>query len=291
MTQPCGWVRAGLAFSHGVVMRASSAPQQVTRSKPLQVLARIGLVSYGVVHLLVAWLCVQVAIGDPSSGGAGQADKSGALQSIAVNTGGVVLLWLIAVGLGASALWQLAEAVMGNPHNRENPGLRAMNLGEAILFGYLSYSAGKIAGGSSASSGDSDQKGLIGTMLAQPWGKPVVIGIGVLIVVAALVIARHGLAKKFAEELDLSGAKPHTRRTAIRLGQVGYTALGAVYATAGALVVVAATQAQPEKATGLDAALKTLAAQPVGPMLLFLVAAGLTAFAAFTLFDARFRRA
>ncbi len=49
-------------------------------------------------------------------------------------------------------------------------------------------------------------------------------------------------------------------------------------------------RSQPAKATWLDVALKTLAAQPYGTILLTLVAAGLAAFAVFTFFDARYRR-
>ncbi len=63
-----------------------------------------------------------------------------------------------------------------------------------------------------------------------------------------------------------------------------------MYGIAGALVVVAAVKSQPAKATGLDVALKTLAAQQYGTVLLALVAVGLAAFAVFTFFDARFRR-
>lgn len=266
-------------------MIGSTTPRQVTRSAPFQLVARVGLVTYGVVHLMVAWLVVQVAIGDTED--AGHADKTGALQSIA-GAGGAWLLWLIAVGLGASMLWQLAEAVFAQ-HKR--PWLRAMNLGEAVLFGYLSFSAGKLAAGGAASSTDSAQLGIIGTLLGESWGKAAVVAIGLAIVVAALFIARHGLAKRFADELDHGSADRHTRAVVVRLGQVGYTALGAVYGIAGCLVVVAAFQAQPDKATGLDVALKTLAAQPPGPALLFLIAAGLTAFAVFTFFDARYRRA
>jgi energy-converting hydrogenase Eha subunit C len=272
-------------------MKATKAPEKVAKSRPLQAVARLGLVIYGVVHLLVAWLAVQVATGDPPSGGAGGADKSGALQSIAANTGGSLLLWLVAVGLGVSALWQLAEAVFGTRANRSDLLLRAMNLGEAVLFGYLSFSAAKIAGGSSASSTDTAQQGLVGGLLTKSWGKPLVIALGVLVVLAALLIARHGLAKRFCRELDLTGASRSTRTAATRLGQVGYTALGVVYGGAGVLLVVAAVQAQPNKATGLDAALRTLAAQPFGTVLLLLVAAGLAAFAAFSFFDARYRKA
>lgn len=267
--------------------RSRAAAKEVTKSAPFQLIARMGLVAYGVVHLLVAWLVVQVALGDLDGDGVGKADKTGALQSMSANTGGDILLWLIAVGLGVSALWQLFEAVTGH---HKNALLRMMNVGEAILFGYLSFSAGKLAAGSPASSTDKAQLGLVGSLLGQPWGKPVVVAIGVAIVAAGLFVAHHGITKRFAREHDYGNAARSTRRTVIKLGQVGYTALGAVYGIAGALVVVAAVQSQPAKATGLDVALKTLAAQPFGPVLLVLVAIGLAAFAVFTLFDARFRR-
>ena len=257
-------------------------PHQVTKSKPFQLLARVGVVTYGVVHLLVAWLAVQVATGD-----GGKADKTGALQELA-GAGGAWLLWLLTVGLGASALWQLTEALFGKGRPTR---ARVVNFGEAVLFGYLTYSAGKLAAGSAASSTDSAQLGLIGGLLSKEWGKPVVVAIGVAIVVAALFIVRHGIAKRFVEEHDYSSANAATRRGVVRLGQVGYAALGGIYGIAGVLVVVAAVQSEPKKATGLDVALKTLASQPYGPVMLFVIAAGLLAFAVFCFFDARFRRA
>ena len=66
-----------------------------------------------------------------------------------------------------------------------------------------------------------------------------------------------------------------------------------VYGIAGVLVVlvvIAALRSDPSKATGLDTALKTLAAQPYGIVLLYLVAAGLDAFGGFALLDAGYRR-
>jgi hypothetical protein len=262
-----------------------SAHKHVTRSAPFQLVVRLGLVAYGVVHILVAWLALQVAYGDLDGDGVGKADKTGALQSLSANAGGDVLLWLIAVGLGVSALWQLLEAFTGH-----KTSLRLMNFGEAVLFGYLAFSAGKLAAGSPASSTDQAQLGIVGSLLAESWGKPVVIVIGLLIVVAGLFVIRHGLTKRFAEEHNLAPAGRQVRDAVLRLGQVGYSALGGVYAGAGALVVVAAVKSQPAKATGLDVALKTLAAQPYGVLILTVVAIGLAAFAVFTFFDARYRR-
>ncbi|WP_194818342.1 DUF1206 domain-containing protein [Nocardia sp. XZ_19_385] len=270
--------------------KSNQVHHEVAGSAPFQLAVRVGLVAYGVVHLLVAWVCVQVALGDLDGGGVGKADKTGALQNLAENTGGVFVLWLIAVGLGVAVVWQLLEAFTGARDSRKQKLLRAMNFGEAVLFGYLAYSAAKLANGSPASSTDQAQLGLIGSLLSKEWGKPVVIAIGLAIVVAGLFVARHGWSKRFHEEQDFRKASRSTERVVVRLGQVGYAALGAVYAGAGVLVIVAAVQSQPQKATGLDVALKTLAAEPYGTVLLLIVALGLAAFAIFTFFDARFRK-
>jgi Domain of Unknown Function (DUF1206) len=258
--------------------------RRVTKSAPFQFVARLGMVAYGAVHLLVAWLMVQVAYGDLDSGD--KADKTGALQSVSATPVGGVLLWLIAVGLAVTTLWQLLEALT----SERRAWLRVMNLGEAVLFGYLSFSAGKLAAGSPSSSTDQAQLGLIGSLLREPWGEAAVMAIGVGVVVAGLFIARHGLVHDFAEGLDLTRASAPTRRLVLRLGQIGYVALGSMYGIAGALVVVAAARNDPSKATGLDVALKTLAAQSYGTVVLTVIALGLTAFAAFTPFAARYHR-
>ncbi|WP_067686868.1 DUF1206 domain-containing protein [Nocardia jejuensis] len=263
---------------------------EVAGSAPFQLAARVGLVAYGVVHLLVAWVCVQVALGDLDGDGVGKADKTGALQNLAENAGGKFVLWLIAVGLGFAVLWQLVETFAGARRSRKEKLLRVMNFGEAVLFGYLAYSAAKLAKGAPASSTDQAQLGLIGGLLGKEWGKPVVIVIGFAIVIAGLFLAHHGWARRFREEQDFRSVSRSTERAVIRLGQIGYATLGCVYAGAGVLVMVAAVQSQPHKATGLDVALRTLATQPYGTVLLLAVAVGLAAFAVFAFLDARFRK-
>lgn len=260
--------------------------RQATGSAPVQLLARVGLVAYGVVHLLVAWLAAQVALGD-----GGKADKTGALKAVAATSAGAWLLWLITIGLGALVVWQLTEAVWGHRHvpPSRRTRRRLASAVEALVFAYLAFSAGKIASSGSAP-GDSEQSSLVARLLAEPFGKLLVAAAGLAVVVVAVFVIRRGLTKGFREDLDLGSASPTVQRTTLRLGQVGYAALGAAYGIAGMLVVVAALRTDPSKATGLDTALKTLAAQPYGVALLLVVAAGLAAFGAFCLFDARYRR-
>jgi hypothetical protein len=258
--------------------------KDAAESAPVRLLGRVGLLAYGVVHLLVAYLAFQVATGDPA-----KADKNGALKTIAA-AGGAWTLWLVAVGLGALVIWQLSQAMLGHRGNQGARRIlrRAGNVGEAVLFGYLAYSAAKIATSGEATS-DADQSSLVGTLLGQPYGKALVVAIGLGVLVAAGFVIHRGLTSGFKHDLDLSAANAAVRRVAVRLGQVGYTALGVVYGIAGALVVVAALRVDPAKATGLDRSLKTLAAQPFGPAVLLVTAAGLAAFGCYAILDARYR--
>jgi hypothetical protein len=80
------------------------------------------------------------------------------------------------------------------------------------------------------------------------------------------------------------------RRTILRLGQGGYMAKGTAYAIAGVLVVSAAVTYDPDKARGLDAALKTLAGNSWGVWVLGLIALGIAAFGVYCIAQAKYRK-
>lgn len=251
-------------------------------SKTFGLIARGGLVCYAIVHLLVAWLAAQVALGDKAT-----ADKAGALQMV-VAEGGAWLLWLIAGGLAVLALWQLSEAITGHRHvkARRRTVRRFVSAIEVVLYGLVSYSAVKLA----TAGADDGQGSLVAGILAESYGPVLVTAAGIAVVAVAVFLAQRGFRKTFVRELDFGGASSQTRTTTIRLGQIGWIALSAAYGTIGVLTVVAAVTFDPAKASGLDAALKTLSAQPYGGPMLLALAAGIAAFGAFALLDARFRK-
>lgn len=254
-------------------------------SRPVELLGRVGLAGYGVVHLLIAWLAAQVALGNSGQG----AGKDGALTRIAGESWGSVLLWVIAVCMFALAIWQLGEAVWG----RKSGGgavKRAAHVAEALVFAVLGFSAAKIAAGGKAQS-NSDQAGITSKVLDAPAGQVLVVLAGLVVIGAAGYLILKGVKKKFLRDLDLARASAGTRKATARLGQVGYIALGVAYAIVGVLIVAAAVQHEPDKATGLDTALATLADQPYGTILLLVVALGLACFGAYCFLDARFRKA
>lgn len=257
-------------------------------SKPVELLGRIGLVSYGVVHLLIAWLAAQVALGNGSSGGDDRASKDGAMTQLAGTSYGSVLLWVIAIGLFALAVWQLGEAIWG----RKSGGgalKRASHVVEALVFAFLGFSAAKVAAGGKSQS-NSDQAGITSKVLDAPAGQVLVVVVGLAVIGVAGYLVLKGAKKKFLKDLDLASASAATRKLTTRLGQTGYIAQGISYGIVGLLIVIAAIQHDPDKATGLDTALATLAEQPYGTALLLIVALGLACFGVYCFLDARFRK-
>ena len=82
--------------------RGTDAVEQAAHSDALEHLARVGLIAYGLVHVLIGWLAVQLAW----FGGSGEsADQSGALATLAESPFGGPLLWVLGLGLFALALW------------------------------------------------------------------------------------------------------------------------------------------------------------------------------------------
>jgi hypothetical protein len=77
-------------------------------------------------------------------------------------------------------------------------------------------------------------------------------------------LAGFGLARKFEENLNTAEMSRSVRRAARWLGAFGYAAKGVAYPIVGLLLGWAAISFDPNKARGLDSALRTLAGQPYG---------------------------
>jgi hypothetical protein len=254
---------------------------EVRRSRPYHVLVKAGLVSYGVVHLLVAWIAVQVAIGRR-----GDASPTGALASVGRQPAGPALLWLMAIGMLTLTVWQIIEATVGrdDPRREGNVKGRARSAGRAAVYLALGLLAIGFAMGSGAHSGKGEET-LSAKLMALPFGPALVAAVGAGVIAVGVSQIVKGVRQKFLEDLD-RGVGKLTRW----LGTVGYPAKGVALSIIGVLFGWAALTYDPKKAGGMDAALTTIRNQPFGPVLLLVVALGIACFGVYCFAWARFAR-
>ena len=269
---------------------AMGAARQAGESDGLELLARVGLIAYGVVHLLVAWLALQLAWG----GGGESADQSGAMRTLAESPLGKPLLWVVAIGLIALAVWQAAEVLRwrsgwsASGKTRTKALRKSGNaLVKAVIYATLAVLAIRFATGGGKSSSSSQQETTAG-VFAWPAGQWLVGAAGLVLIGVGAWHVRKGLNKHFMKQIDTSKASASATRLVTRLGQVGFPGKGIALAGVGALLIWAAVTFDPSKARGLDGALHEILGLPFGRILLTLVALGIAAFGAFCLVRARY---
>jgi hypothetical protein len=264
--------------------------RQAGDSDGLEHLARVGLIAYGVMHVLVAWLALQLAWG----GGGQSADQSGALQTLAESPLGKPLLWIIAVGLIALAVWQAAEVLRWRHGWSASGKTRTKALKKsgkaivkAIIYAALAVLAIRFATGGGQSSSQQQQETTAG-VFGWPAGRWLVGAAGLVLIAVGAYHVYKGVTKRFLKEIDTTDCSHSALRLVTRLGQVGFPGKGIALAVVGGLLGYAAITFDSSKAQGLDGALHTILDLPFGQILLTLVAIGIAAFGAFCFVRARY---
>jgi hypothetical protein len=258
---------------------ARRSASRLQDSRPLRGLARVGFAMNGLLHVLIGAIALGVA-----SGGGGEADQGGALGQLAARPGGAAVLWVVVVGLWALGLFQLLEAALVRGGDKEAWAERAKEGGKGVAYVAVGVTAFTVARGGSSDSSDQTQS-LSSRLLAAPGGVVLLVVLALAVVAIGAWFVVKGVRQKFRADLVVP---PGTAgRVTVALGVVGYVAKGVAIAVVGVLFAVAAFTADPEEATGLDGALKALAALPSGVVVLSVVAAGLIAFGVYSVVRAR----
>jgi hypothetical protein len=264
---------------------AAVVGDQIVRSRWFDPFARTGFVARALVYALLGFLVVELARGHWRT----PANQKGALETVAHQPFGGVLLTLLAIGLGAYATWALFRAALGHgPEDTDSGFARFSRAASAVVYAAfcgLTIEILVTGGGSSAS-----PKGPPAGVLGWPGGR-VMVGIaGAVLIGVALYQAYQGVSRRFLLDSKTEQMGSRTKRAITVLGVAGYLARAAVFVLVGVFVIKAAVDFTPHDAVGLDGALARLAGRSYGPYLLGAIAAGLFAFAIFSLGEARYRR-
>ena len=278
-----GGDRGGPRRYAGSMTSGTAAAREAQDSTVFRALARIGYVVLGVLHIIIGAIAITIAVG-----GSGEADQSGAVEQVSRAPGGPLLLWVIAIALLALGAWQTAEAFIDwDADARKRWGQRAKHLGTAAAYFVIAVTATVVALGGQSDSSETTQS-FSAQLLAAPGGVVLLVLVGLVVAGVGVGFIVSGIRRSFVEQLALP---PGTPGRSIRiLGTVGYIAKGIAVAIVGVLFVVAAVTHDPEKAGGLDAALKSLATLPFGQVILWLVGVGLAIYGVYCFARARYGR-
>lgn len=268
-----------------ITHQAERAGRQAHASDWLDHAIRAGLVSYGAVHLLIAWLALQLAFGERE----GSPSSSGAMQQLAEQPFGQVLVWLVAVGMFLLVVWRLLEAALGH---RDKDGAelvrkRVSSAGKAVLYGAIGVSAIRIATGSGGSGGKDGTDSTTAKLMDLPAGQAIVVAVGVAIIGYGVYQIVKAWTEKFAKELDPEGKSGNSGSAYLLFGKIGYVAKGIAVGIVGVLFVYAGVTHEADKSGGLDQALYEVLDQPFGPVLLGAIAIGIGCFGLFCFARAR----
>lgn len=259
----------------------------VARRREFEWLARAGLVARGFVYGIVGILALKLAVG---SGGKATTQRE-ALMTLAHEPFGHALLIATAVGLAAYATWRLVRAGIGHGTEQQDSGFeRVSGVASGVAYAALCVTAVKILTGASSSGGSNSPKQTTAGVLGWTGGTEIVGVVGAILIGVALGQGYKGVSKKFLDGSKTAEMSREVKRGFTAIGVFGHLARMVVFGLIGYGLLTAAIDYNPHKAIGLDGALSQLLHNSYGPFLLGVVAAGLIAFALYSIADARYRK-
>ncbi|MGA7205383.1 MAG: DUF1206 domain-containing protein [Specibacter sp.] len=262
---------------------ARRAANDAGNSTVVTLIARIGFGASGLMHLIMGYIAVRIALHH-----GGESDQSGAFAQLTKLPGGTFLLWVTVAGLAALALWLLLQAGLGIGSSSKKRWVRSLvSLGKAAAYIALAWTALAFALKRPASS-TANTRHASGAILSLPGGQALLILVGLATAGIGGYFIYKGARQKFRDDIRLPGGP--SKPAIVVLAMTGYIAKGIAIIAVGVLFVVAAVKVNANDASGLDGGLKSLAALPFGEAILIIIGLGLMAYGLYSFARARLAR-
>jgi len=249
---------------------------------------RAGWFAKGVVYVVAGVLALLIVA--KSSGfstaattGTGEASPTGALKTIAETSSGPILLALLVVGLLLYAAWRVVSALLPGRLDAKSTAKRIGFAVSAVMYVTFAVTAFSLARGGSTSSanGNSTVSKTSGGVMQHTGGRVLIGAVGVIVIAVGLYRVVKGLRRDVDDELDLSAMPAARRRRIERLGGVGEVGRGVGIGLIGYFLLDSALTYDPQEATGLDGALRTLVTKTGGQFVVLVVAVGFISYGLF----------
>jgi hypothetical protein len=213
-----------------------------------------------------------------------EASPTGALKTIAHATGGALLMWLLALGMLIYAAWRVVSALLPGGTDTMAWVKRIGYVVSAIIYVTFAVTAISLARSTGAQAdGNAKVTSLSADVMAHTGGR-IVIGLaGVITIGAGLYRIAKGVKVDVTDELNLSSYSPQQRLWIKRLGAIGEFGRGIGIALIGIFLLRASITYDRAEATGLDGALRRLATETWGQVVVAVIGVGFVAYGLFCL--------
>lgn len=257
---------------------------------------RAGWFAKGVVYVIAGYLALMIAAKaggwttNPATG-AQEASPLGAVKTVAGSGGGTVLLWLLAIGMLLYAAWRVVSALLPGGKDAKAMAHRIGYIASAVMYLTFALSAIALARHTTTNpNGNTKVTDISASFMKHSFGRVVIGVVGIIIIAAGLYRVSKGLKLDVEDELDMSGMSPARRQWSERLGAIGEIGRGIGFALVGFFLLRSAMTYDPNEATGLDGALRRLAAHSWGVFVVAIVGLGFAAYGIFCLATFTHRR-
>jgi hypothetical protein len=258
---------------------------------------RAGWFAKGVVYVIAGFLALSVAAkasgwaSSTSSTGDQEASPIGAIKTVAGSSGGTLLLWLLAIGMLLYAAWRVVSALLPGGTGAKAMAHRVGYIASAVMYITFAISAIALARHTPETpDGNKKVTDISASFMSHSFGRGVIGLVGVIVIAVGLYRISKGVTMDVEDELDMSGISPSRARWTERLGAVGEVGRGIGFSLVGFFLLRSAITYDASQATGLDGALRRLAVESWGVVVVVVVGIGFAAYGLFCLATFTHRR-
>ena len=260
-------------------------------------IGRAGWFAKGVVYVIAGYLALSIAAkasgwaSSSSATGTQEASPVGAIKTVAGSSGGTLLLWLLAIGMLLYAAWRVVSALLPGSNDAKAMAHRIGYIASAVMYITFAISAIALARDAAATpDGNEKVTDISASFMTHSFGRVVIGLVGVIVIGVGLYRVSKGIHLDVEDELDMSGMSAARATWSERLGAVGEVGRGIGFSLVGFFLLRSAMTYDANEATGLDGALRRLAAQSWGVVVVVVVGIGFAAYGIFCLATFTHRR-
>lgn len=258
----------------------------VTATSHLQPIARAGLIAKGIVYCLFGVITFMAAF-NINGQSANDTGKRQVFEFVYRQTGGQILLAIIALGLACYTIWRLIQTFADTEDKGKDAkgiAIRGRYLFSGAVYGALAFTVVRMLwlSSSSSGSGGDTNRDVAAKLLSQPMGQW-------LAGVAALIIAGigiyqiyYGWSEKYKKHVDKVIGDARKQKILLGSGKLGYMARGIVWLLIAWLFLKAAINANAGEAGNTSKAFSFVSESGYGSYLLGAISFGLICYGIFS---------